>query len=587
MATRTVKARVEIDGEKEYKNALSELNKGNQVLASEMRKLQAQYKGNEDSTEALTAKGELLERQLLQQKDKVQTLREALQRAAAEYGEADQRTQEWTIKLNNAEAAQYELEHSIEENTQALQGQSQEMVGLGDGLDDLAGKLGIHVPDAAKKALNGMGEFSAGTLAKMGIAAAAVAAVIKEVEKLQKLTLESAAKADEILTESLTSGLSTKTLQEWEYASEFIDVSTSTMTGALTKLTQGMAKAKSGNEETAAAFARLGVAIYDQYGELRRAEDVFYDAIDALGKIENVTDRDAAAMELMGKSAQELNPLIVQGSRALKEYAAEAEEMGYVLDESQLQKLSEVDDAYQQLQKQLESTKDTLALEFATGSKQAMETFAKVVGEAGKALENSGIIKGLGEILSALSGMLEPLMNVLGLIPNATKELQPLYQILHAIAQAIALIADTANLISGLMPWNWGSGKARTALGLNASSGQYSNLQKVNGVASYYDSRATSGDWVYDAASGQWVSGTWYAGRNASGNDNWRGGLTYLSENGPETAVLPSGTRIYSAQDTALMGGDTFNFTVDVRSLEDLDALIRWAKGVRVRERMR
>lgn len=39
MATRTVKARVELDGEKQYKSALAELNKGNQVLASEMRKL--------------------------------------------------------------------------------------------------------------------------------------------------------------------------------------------------------------------------------------------------------------------------------------------------------------------------------------------------------------------------------------------------------------------------------------------------------------------------------------------------------------------------------------------------------------------
>ena len=72
MATRTVKARVEIDGEKEYKAALAELNNGNRVLASEMRKLQAEYKGNAESTEFLTKKGEMLERQLLQQKELVQ-----------------------------------------------------------------------------------------------------------------------------------------------------------------------------------------------------------------------------------------------------------------------------------------------------------------------------------------------------------------------------------------------------------------------------------------------------------------------------------------------------------------------------------
>ena len=75
MATRTVKARVALDGEAEYKQALQEINTGNRTLASEMKKLQAEYKGNSESMEFLTKKGEVLERQLLQQRDKVETLR--------------------------------------------------------------------------------------------------------------------------------------------------------------------------------------------------------------------------------------------------------------------------------------------------------------------------------------------------------------------------------------------------------------------------------------------------------------------------------------------------------------------------------
>ena len=65
MATRSLKARVELDGEKQYKSALSELNQGNKVLASEMKKLQAEYKNNADSSEFLTKTSELLERTLL------------------------------------------------------------------------------------------------------------------------------------------------------------------------------------------------------------------------------------------------------------------------------------------------------------------------------------------------------------------------------------------------------------------------------------------------------------------------------------------------------------------------------------------
>ena len=177
MATRTVKAKVEIDGEDKYKQAISELNKGNAVLGSEMRKLQAEFKGNTESTEFLTKKGELLERQLLEQKNKIQTLREALANAAQQYGESSDKTQDWQIKLKYAEAAQYNLEAAIRENQDALQGANQEMQntkeamkGLGDTVGDLTDRVGVKLPDGARKALNGMQSLSGGTVAAMGAA---------------------------------------------------------------------------------------------------------------------------------------------------------------------------------------------------------------------------------------------------------------------------------------------------------------------------------------------------------------------------------------------------------------------------------
>ena len=578
MATRTVKARVELDGEKEYKNALSELNKGNQVLASEMRKLQAQFKGNEDSTEALTAKGELLERQLLQQKDKVQTLREALQRAAAEYGEADARTQEWTIKLNNAEAAQYDLERSIKENTAALEGESSELVSLGDGLDDLAGKLGIHIPDAAKTALNGMGEFSAGTAAKLGIAAAAIAAVVAGFKKLQEITLESAAKVDEVLTESTVTGVSTRTLQAWEYAESFVDVSKDKMTSALTQLTKNMASARDGNEKLASAFQRLGVPIMDVSGNLRSAEAVFYDAIDALGQIENQTDRDALTMELMGKSAQELNPLIEQGSKVLRDYGAEAEALGYILTEDELKALGEVDDAYQRMQKTIESAKDELALEFAPASKSAMELFSKAVQGGSELLEKSGLVENLALILSSLAEICKDVIDLIAAIPGLDQALGALKVTLGAVAQIVAIIADAADLVTGLLTLDFT--KAGNALGFGYSRGQANNYQRVY--------MQQSGTWqsYQDFYNSPYYTG--YTGNNASGNENWRGGLTYLGENGPEAAVLPQGTRIYSAQDVeSFGGGDVFNITIDARSVKEFNDIVQIAKGARVTRRMK
>ena len=600
MPTRTVKARVELAGEKEYKAAIADLNKGNAVLSSEMKKLQAEYKGQSESTEFLTKKGELLERQLLQQKDKVQTLRDALAHAAAQYGESAEETQNWQIKLNNAEAAQYDLENAICENSSALEGETETMKGLGDTVGDLADRLGIKLPDNARKALNGMQSLSGGTVAAMGAAVAGITALYKAVQQLHQMTIEAAANVDEILTDSMTSGLSTQTIQKLKYAENLIDVSYGTITSTLTKLTRKMAEANDGNTALAESFEDLGVSILDTDGSLRSAESVFYDVIDALGEIDNVTERDATAMDLLGKSAQDLNPLIIQGSDALRELAAEAEATGYVLDESQLQKLGEVDDAYQELQLQIQATKQQLAEQFAPASKEVLETFANLTQKAGDALTQSGLVKGVGELVQFAAALLEPLGSLLGLAPQLTQGLQPLYTVLHGIAGVFAWIADAGNAVIGFLTGLTSAGRTKfnTALGLNAQYGMYSNLQKWDGTAAEYESWRNSSysgnynaQYGYDSASGRYYdkqTGNYVYGYNAAGNANWRGGMTWLAENGPEAVFLPAGSRIMNAQETRqAMGGDTFYITIDAQSVREFNDIVEIARSARVRSRMK
>ena len=57
------------------------------------------------------------------------------------------------------------------------------MAGLGDTVSDLASKLGIKIPDGAKKALNGMQGLSTGTVIAMSAAVAGITAVVKAVKE--------------------------------------------------------------------------------------------------------------------------------------------------------------------------------------------------------------------------------------------------------------------------------------------------------------------------------------------------------------------------------------------------------------------
>ena len=578
----TVGPRVEIDGLKEYKQAISELNASNKTLSAELKRLQAEYKGNTDSTEYLTKKGELLQTQLDRQKEKVEQLRKAMQLSAKENGEASTKTQEFAASLARAETEVYRLEDAIEENNAALNGENETMLGLGDTVDSIAEKFGINLPDGLKESLNSMEGFSAGTVAAMAAAAAAVVAVIEAVKALHQMTLEAAHEVDELVTQSKITGMSTQTLQELSYAAELVDVSVETISGSMTKLTKNMADAQNGNEKLAAEFKALGVEIQNSDGSLRSAEEVFYDVIDALGEMENGTERDAAAMALMGKSAQELNPLILEGSQALRDLAEEAEATGYILDESQIKKLEEVDDAYQRMELQVDAFKKQLAADFAPASQATMELFTKAVQAASEALQKSGLIENLGTIISSVMSIGSSIIDLIGSIPGLDNVLKGLNYTLKGVALVIAAIADAAQVAVGLVQMLTGNisggwSNVKSGLGMNLSEGQLSNTQRALG----YDQM---GSW-YNPETGYW-EGT--GSQHATGTDNFSGGLTWVGENGPELAMLPAGTRILSAQESRdYSGGDVINITVDVGSLEDLDTLIRWAKGQKIRGRMR
>ena len=576
---RTVGARVVLDGEKQYKEAISSVNKSMGVLSSEMRKLQAEYKGNSESTEFLTKKGDLLNRQLLTQKEKVEELRKAYENSVKQYGESANATKQWLTQLNNAEAAEFDLQHAIEENDAALRGEDQTMQGLGDTVDSLADKFGINLPKGAKDALNGINGFSAGTVAKMAVAAAAVAAVAKAVKELGELTLQVAQDMDEYVTQSAITGVSTEMLQAWDYAAPLIDTDAETIKGAMTKITKAMGEAKDGSAEAEQKFESLGVSIRNEAdGSLRSAEDVFYDVVDALGEMDAGAERDAAAMDLMGKSAQELNPLINAGSDALKDYAEEAENVGYILSKDQVAALTAVDDAYQTLQNTIEGVKRQVAADFAPAAQQAMELFSSAVQKAGEWLERSGLISNLASILGSLMSILEAVGKTIANLPGLGSAFDALNVTLKAVAYTAALIADSFNVIAGLLPSNWGSGMARTAMGLNIGSGQMSNIQQLKYGSGEY---ATS---VYDPTTGRYIGN----GYNATGNDNWRGGLTRVGEAGPELVALPAGSQIMSAQDSRNAGSVTIGtIVIDAKSVQEFNDIIEIVRSQEIYARMR
>ncbi len=92
--------RIGVEGERDFRNALRDINQSFRVLGSEMTLVSAQFDRNDRSIEAITARNDVLNKQIEAQKDKITTLQAALQNASDSFGENDRRTQNWQIALN-------------------------------------------------------------------------------------------------------------------------------------------------------------------------------------------------------------------------------------------------------------------------------------------------------------------------------------------------------------------------------------------------------------------------------------------------------------------------------------------------------
>ena len=592
-----INTRFTLSGEKEYKQAISEIGSGMKVLDSEMRKVQSAYAQNADSVEALNAKNDVLERKISTQTEKIEYLRAALQQSAEKYGEADKRTMQWQTSLNNAEADLNNLNNQFDENKKKIEESSKEMGNLGDVVNGLTSKLGIQLPDGMKSSMNAMGSLDASSLALAGGFAAVAAAIVKAEKAMISMTKESAAFADNIITLSMQTGQSTQQLQEFAYASELIDVSVDTLQGSLTKLTNNMQDTMNGTGNAKASFEALGVSVTNADGSMRSANDVFYETIDALGQVKNETERDAMSMDIFGRSAQDLNPLIIQGSKTLKAYADEAHNMGYVLDDEALSALGAVDDAYQRLQKTQEGVKNQLAVEFAPYLEEFYGDATQGVKDLGKAIKDSGIVDAFGMLLETVGDILNPMSDLSNnRVPALTKALQPLAKVMALMADAAELLKGVINFGTGHISEGWG--QMKHALGFGYSSGNGNNYQNL--LDSYNEQQwgqsASDLSKAYEEAVARGDSSTlgitedeWrrrYLGGNAAGTDNWAGGWTRVNENGLERIYLPSGSRIQTASETRYTSGDTYNTTVYVDHVDDLDTILRIAKNARITTRM-
>lgn len=164
--------RIGIDGEAEFRKAIQNINTNIKTLGTEMLAVTSAYDANDRSAAALTARNEVLVKQIDAQKEKLAKLQEGLAASAEKYGDSDEKTQRWQQTVNKATADLNSMERELAENSQALQDNGRELDSASEKTSQFGEKLKNGLTGAAKAA-------AAATTAAVTAATAAVGALVK------------------------------------------------------------------------------------------------------------------------------------------------------------------------------------------------------------------------------------------------------------------------------------------------------------------------------------------------------------------------------------------------------------------------
>ena len=432
MATKLKGLTLEIGGDTQaLSTALSGVNGTAKSLQSELREVEKLLKMDPKNTELLAQKQKLLADSVSNTKDKLDQLKKAAEQAQEKLAKGEISEEQFRALQREVTKTEQELKKLTTQAKTFGDEFDRKLKNVSKGLKD----VGSGIENAGKK-MSGVSKLAGGAVAGM-----------------VGLAVKSGQAADEINTLAKQTGLSTEQIQKFKYASDIIDVSLDTLTGSMAKLTKNMSTARGGTGAAAEAFEFLGVKVKDDVtGELRDSQDVFNETIKALGELENETERDARAMEIFGKSAQDLNPLILGGADALKQLGEEAEAAGLILSQEALDSANEFNDSIDKLKATAVGTFGSLGAEIAEMLIPMMELLSEKLGAAmewirGLDQDTLKLIMTILAIVAAVSPVLiiiGKLITSVGIIVGALGKLK---FIMTGVSMAVGLIGKAFTLL--------------------------------------------------------------------------------------------------------------------------------------------
>lgn len=438
-------------------------------------------KGYEARNKALAEQNEQLTARMEQQREKIELLSKAMEKAADTFGENSIEVQKYKKQLAEAQTEIDKTSKTIEENTKTMNSEANPLL---DTFKDLTDQIGIKLPEGFDNAIGKFGKF--------GEIGAQLGSAIKITKTIIGTISDASDSFSDLKSSAQLLGLDTTQYQKLQYALLQVGVTSDGLSEIMNPLyskiketdevlgdyVKGMKNMGDASEEERKKIVEMqntwteyNVRLYDSAGNLRDMDEIFYDLIESFAETSSATERITKMQGIFGETASKVNEIVENGGTSLRDFAEQAEKTGKVLDESTVQAMDNVNTAIGKFKQNLDTAKNSLG------------------------------------------------------------------------ALLVGLLTFNGDLISDA----WG--------GIKGS---------VKGMFTGY----------------------------ADGTYNHPGGLALVGERGPELLRLPTGSQVYPTgiaqpmMQSARGGGDTYNITIDAKSVREFNDIVRIARSARQNGRM-
>ena len=474
---------IEIGGDAtKFDNAIKQADSKARSLTSELKQINSQLKFDPSNTVLLKQKFDVLSEQVENTKNKLKTLEDAQEQVERQFSDGEIDEGQYRAFQREVEKTRSQLQHYEGQLEQA----EREMNGL-ESETDQTKQATRELGDQSKRSagdVSGAWDSTAVDMASVMSIVGQIGSAIKGAIDLGKRLGEGLAdlvtgfteKADEINTNSKKFGIDPSTYQQWQYASKFIDVEAETMGRSLAKVTKAIGKVADGNEGTIDSFDKLGVSVYNSNGTFRSSEDVFYDLVDAIGKVKDETEQDLLAQELFGKSFQEIEPLIDAGSEALKQYGEEAVNSNLVMDQETLDRLNTANDSIDKL-------RETFAMALLPVAEALAPVIENIANWLADKLADPKVQELLERIGEALAEVLDYALQILTEMIESGEMEEFIDWLINSLPDLVDLIKNILDGIRDIIDFISNPGKKATETMETTAKGVIDNILKNLGIA--------------------------------------------------------------------------------------------------------